>query len=375
MSKKRNEGFTLVELLVTIVVASIVTMAASTVLLLGMRLNNSSSATAQRQNTVRIFMSVVENMASEGDISAVTKDGDSWQIKDSDGNTLFHYDHAAKTIYAGGTPMMEGLNGSSASMDEEIRLLTVTVETKDGTYTASVYCRVIAPSEQPTRFSVAKAKSVMVGTEDGTYTTVAYCSTDAFLKQSSNVSPADAEEMLKQNGTLGWASMLGVADQGRLEFLEALYSQLGSTGTIQGDYPDAGMSYAQWYNESWSEDTPWCGCFLSWGLEQVAVRIQISTHDWYLRFATMENCEAFFKKLDENNEDSWMEASKSPMPGDIIFFDWNGDQKPNHVGAVLAVKDGYVYTIEGNSADMVVVGEYPVGDARILGYGVLNWKD
>ena len=334
MSKKHNEGFTLVELLVTIVIASIVTMAATTVLLLGMRLNNSSASTAQRQNTVRIFMSVVEKMAAEGEINSVTKDGNSWKIVDSEDNILFHYDDAAKVICTGGIPMMEELQGSTAYLENQ--LLTVVIKTEDGEYKTSAYCRTGADSAQSASFSWALV-----------------------------------EENLQLTQT--WSrsrTPIGLEPLGRLEFLQVLYSQLGSTGTILGDYADAGMSYAKWYESSWSDDTAWCGCFLSWGLEQTAVRIQISTNDWYLRFADVENAVAFFQ-----DTDGWKDHDMSPRPGDIIFFDWDKDGKPNHVGAVLAVKDGYVHTIEGNSSNRVVVSKYPVDDNRILGYGVLNWKD
>lgn len=335
MSKKHNAGFTLVELLVTIVIASIVTMAATTVLLLGMRLNNSSAATAQQQNTVRIFMSVVEKMATEGDIRSVDNESGSWQIKSPNGKILFHYDFPTKTIYTGDTPMMEGVSKSSATLENQ--LLTVWVEIGDVEYKTSAYCRVGADATPATysRASLAKAKSVM-----------------------------------EETGSLGWANMLGVEELGRLEFLEALYSQLGSTGTIQGDYAEATQTYAQWYNPSWDSDTAWCGCFLSWGLSKVAVRVQISTNEWYLRFADVKNALTFFK-----DTDGWKDRETCPMPGDIIFFDWDGDEIPNHVGAVLLVEDGYVHTIEGNSSNMVVVSKYPVDDYRILGYGVLDWKN
>ena len=53
---KRNEGFTLVELLVTIVVGTLITAAATTLLLTGMRINNRSNELAVQQNTTRMLM-------------------------------------------------------------------------------------------------------------------------------------------------------------------------------------------------------------------------------------------------------------------------------------------------------------------------------
>ena len=69
-----------------------------------------------------------------------------------------------------------------------------------------------------------------------------------------------------------------------------------------------------------------------------------------------------------------------PIPGDYVFFDWDGGtdpdggKDPDHVGAVLCVKGGFLYTIEGNSGGKVAVNRYPLSDKRIVGYGVLNWK-
>ena len=44
-----------------------------------------------------------------------------------------------------------------------------------------------------------------------------------------------------------------------------------------------------------------------------------------------------------------------PAPGDIAFFDWDGDGRPiEHVGIVTKVDgNGWVTTIEGNKSDMV----------------------
>ena len=70
----------------------------------------------------------------------------------------------------------------------------------------------------------------------------------------------------------------------------------------------------------------------------------------------------------------WRERGATPIPGDYVFFDWDKGTDPDHVGAVLCVKGGFLYTIEGNSGGKVAVQRYSLGDSRIVGYGVLNWK-
>ena len=67
--------------------------------------------------------------------------------------------------------------------------------------------------------------------------------------------------------------------------------------------------------------------------------------------------------------------TESPEPGDLVFFDWQAPyDDPEHVGAVTEARDGYVYTIEGNSNGKVEYRCYALDDPRILGYGILNWK-
>lgn len=57
-----------------------------------------------------------------------------------------------------------------------------------------------------------------------------------------------------------------------------------------------------------------------------------------------------------------------PSVGDIIFL--NGCK---HVGIVKEVKDGKVYTSEGNSNNMVRTVAYKLGDSHIYAYGHPDW--
>ena len=66
----------------------------------------------------------------------------------------------------------------------------------------------------------------------------------------------------------------------------------------------------------------------------------------------------------------WADGSAEPSPGDIIFFDWEPDGYPDHVGIVEKSEGGLVYTIEGNVNDDCAQGRYYVGDPCIFGYGL-----
>ena len=73
--KKSNQGFTLVELVVTIAVASIVMLAATTTLTSYMRISKQGADINKQQNEVRVVLEVMERLASEKRIT-VEKDVD-----------------------------------------------------------------------------------------------------------------------------------------------------------------------------------------------------------------------------------------------------------------------------------------------------------
>ncbi len=355
MKLRRNDGFTLAELLITIVVGSIVALAATTVLLLGLRLNSSSSQTAESQNTTRIFLAVMEEMASNGEIRKVVSRGNGWMIEgdtDAEGNSkvLFRYEKGAKSIFTGTeeTVLMEDVISSSIDLDENI--LTVGVETEDGAYTSSVYCRSITISD-PVNEKVEGAIDNL----------------------------GEEETVLEDK-------------KARMAFLKTLLSQRGSTGMVLKELADGRriktpVYFSQWYNPKWPIDTPWCSCYVSWALNEVQDYVEDSSYGGgneseqkYTWFASTDAFVIFLQDDTDTNQHSWIEfdevAKTKPTPGDLIFFDWSGEQKdPEHVGVVLAVDSDFIYTIEGNNGNMCVVQQYARNDTNIMGFGVIDWKE
>ena len=66
------------------------------------------------------------------------------------------------------------------------------------------------------------------------------------------------------------------------------------------------------------------------------------------------------------------EEAYVPAPGDYIYFRWSNAASSvnvSHVGIVRAVTDEMLTTFEGNSSGKVVSREFPLDDARIVGYG------
>ena len=105
----------------------------------------------------------------------------------------------------------------------------------------------------------------------------------------------------------------------------------------------------------------WCAAFVSWCLRQAGVPSAKAITE--ISCNRMTN---FYK-----NRSLFHPASSgyTPLPGDIIMFS-NKGVTANHVGLVLGVKDGTVYTVEGNNGGKVDVHSFALTDSYIFGYCV-----
>ena len=332
--KRNNSGFTMVELLVTVAVSSIVLAAAASLMLLGLRVHQTTQKESGEQQTVRIVLSALEDLSASGKISRVEPFSDGWRLlgKTADGKSgavLLRYNNGKlRSGGSGDQVLLDNLRGAQVILDGS--LVTFTFATAAHSYSTSVFCR--------------------TGIE------------------GDSVGKAEAEDILKKTPTLPDAADLTEAEKkARFEFLKTLAGQYGSRGEIIG-----GSGYfSKWYiggyegHPGWNQYTPWCACFLSWAADQKKTSIDGDPP----RFANVDDGMNAFQ-----TQKKWRDSSATPIPGDYVFFDWDRGSDPDHVGAVLCVKDGFLYTIEGNSGGRVAVQRYSLGDSRIVGYGVLNWK-
>lgn len=336
--KRNNSGFTMVELLVTVAVSSIVLAAAASLMLLGLRVHQTTQKEAGEQQTVRIVLSALEDLSASGKIYRVEPLSDGWQLqgKTADGTpgaVLLRYNSGTLTSGTSGDQvLLDNLRGARVDLDGS--LVTFTFTTAAHRYSTSVFCR--------------------TGIE------------------GDSVGREEAEDILKDPPTLpDSATLTDMEKAARFAFLKTLAGQYDSRGEIKSD--DSTYTYfSEWYirdyakNPGWNQYTPWCACFLSWGAAQQPNNTFIGDPP---RFADVDKGMA---KFTENGK--WRERGAEPIPGDYVFFDWDGDSDPDHVGAVLCVEGNFLYTIEGNSGGRVAVNRYPLSDKRIVGYGVLNWK-
>lgn len=332
--KRNNSGFTMVELLVTVAVSSIVLAAAASLMLLGLRVHQTTQKEAGEQQTVRIVLSALEDLSASGKIYRVEPLSDGWQLqgKTADGAAgavLLRYNNGKlRSGGSGDQVLLDNLRGAQVILDGS--LVTFTFATAAHSYSTSVFCR--------------------TGIE------------------GDSVGKEDAQEKL-ENPTLPTLPSTAEKDA-RFAFLKTLAGQYDSRGEILPENTSPYKYFSEWYigdyakNPGWNQYTPWCACFLSWAADQKKASIDGNPP----RFAKVDDGMKLFR------DDQWRDSGATPIPGDYVFFDWDGDRDPDHVGAVLCVDGNQLYTIEGNSGGRVAVQRYSLGDKRIVGYGVLNWK-
>lgn len=115
-----------------------------------------------------------------------------------------------------------------------------------------------------------------------------------------------------------------------------------------------------------AQNEPWCDLFTDeafitcFGLQKAAAMTYqpIGAGSAACRFSAQ-----FFK-----NNGAWYSR---PQVGDVIFFYYGGEI--NHQGIVVAVENGEVRTVEGNSSDMVARRSYAMTSTLIAGYGRPKW--
>ena len=135
---------------------------------------------------------------------------------------------------------------------------------------------------------------------------------------------------------------------------DAVLDENGDGYTLKG-----WTRYGAWYGIPYGD---WCAMFISFCLNyadipESAIPYDCATTTWI-----------------DSLSDRGMYASAGsydPKPGDLIFFDWEGDGRSDHVGIVWAVNPNSITTIEGNHTISVELFDYDLSDGHIQGYGIL----
>lgn len=104
----------------------------------------------------------------------------------------------------------------------------------------------------------------------------------------------------------------------------------------------------------------WCAVYVS------AVGIKSGYTDIIIRHSY---CPTMMSKYKNAGNYS---SSKSyiPSPGDVVFYDWNKNGVPDHVGLIASVSGNTITAIEGNKSDTVAYRQYQKGYTYLLSYGL-----
>jgi len=123
--------------------------------------------------------------------------------------------------------------------------------------------------------------------------------------------------------------------------------------------------YCSWYG--FAERVEWCACFVSWCANELG----------YIDAGIMpkfSGCQSqwipWFQARGQWQDSLSSGGGYTAKPGDIIFFDWDGDGISDHVGIVECVEGEFIHTIEGNTSDSVARRSYRLDSGRIMGFGV-----
>lgn len=156
-------------------------------------------------------------------------------------------------------------------------------------------------------------------------------------------------ELLQEKYSSMWSSVIYGTPLGSPSIVQIALSQLGNVG---------GEPYWSWYG--FNSRVGWCAIFVSW----VANQAGFIESNVFPKFSGVSNGVNWFKAMDE-----WKDSNYIPHSGDIIFFDWENDGNPDHVGIVEKVENDKIHTIEGNSNDECKQKEYSIDSSVIYGYG------
>lgn len=140
--------------------------------------------------------------------------------------------------------------------------------------------------------------------------------------------------------------------------------ELGTKESNNGD-----DKYIKWYG-GLPLTSKWCAIFVSW------VFFILNKNAYFPEFCDCDAGLAWFTEHKQFELSKAQKGSYVPQLGDVIFFSDKGTMKDStHVGLVTKADKINVYTIEGNSKDMVREKSYAINSTYIIGYGIPDYPD
>ena len=153
----------------------------------------------------------------------------------------------------------------------------------------------------------------------------------------------------------------------RVDILAVAASQLGYHESkkdfiIRADGTTQGYSvYGGWYGLPYEE---WCAMFVAYCTNYAGISASNVPRD--------AGCQKLMNAMTARGAYFTRTSGYEPEPGDIIFFNWDREPDPDHVGIVEIVTDSEVRTIEGNHGRAVARVNRVRNDGQIMGYASMR---
>lgn len=200
-------------------------------------------------------------------------------------------------------------------------------------------------------------KELICDLEEHTHTLICYSNPEADVETAAVWEKTFADVELTGN----WAEDVLAIAKTQLGYQESTRNyDVTEDNKIKGY-----TRYGAWYGDPYGD---WCAMFVSFCLHYAELDEAGMPLD--------ANCEHWIQTLTEEGIYEKAEAY-TPKPGDLVFIDWNDDDKAEHIGLVAEVTEETdeaptaIRTIEGNASDTVKYVDYKLTDAKLLGYGVM----
>lgn len=188
------------------------------------------------------------------------------------------------------------------------------------------------------------------------HTHVESCYAESSDPNADLESSADWEDTIKDVELTGiWADDILAIAKSQIGYEESTRNFI-----YDDNYNKKGYTrYGDWYGVPYGD---WCAMFVAFCLEYANI-----SEDVFPRDAA---CDYWVDELIPLG--LYAEADEyTPVPGDLIFYDWDDDPYAEHIGIVAEVSDDTVTAIEGNTSNMVAYRSYDLDDSCIIGYGML----
>ena len=170
------------------------------------------------------------------------------------------------------------------------------------------------------------------------------------LEVYKNDTAIDPEPLfIKKTGLFKLSSGDEESGNGNEDIVEVARKEMGATN---------GNKYRKWYTGR-ADGQPWCATFVSWCANQCG----FIDSGIIPKFALCSDGSDWFKA-----RNLWKGRNYTPKPGDIVFFDWDGNGDPNHVGIVEYAEGNKIHTLEGNTTGGKAAKRVR-NKSDIMGYG------